>query len=142
MQEWLPDALEELRLDVTGTFLEELDKQNQEVEFRELMTNSVWYVLLNRCGLDVQEYLDAEDFRHITDFNQLKVLGHLGSAVNEISRPVLMQIGRYVLNDLENDLKTVAKEKEVVYNEFNTLICESNTDNTEDREEKKEGNRL
>ena len=138
MQEWLPDALEELRLDVTGTFLEELDEQNQEVEFRELMTNSVWYVLLNRCGLDVQEYLDAEDFRHITDFNQLKILGHLGSAVNEISRPVLMQIGRYVLNDLENDLKTVAKEKEVAYNEFNTLIRESNTDNTEDREEKKE----
>lgn len=138
MQEWLPDALEELRLDVTGTFLEELDEQNQEVEFRELMTNSVWYVLLNRCGLDVQEYLDAEDFRHITDFNQLKVLGHLGSAVNEISRPVLMQIGRYVLNDLENDLKTVAKEKEVAYNEFNTLIRESNTDNTENREEKKE----
>ena len=138
MQEWLPDALEELRLDVTGTFLEELDEQNQEVEFRELMINSVWYVLLNRCGLDVQEYLDAEDFRHITDFNQLKVLGHLGSAVNEISRPVLMQIGRYVLNDLENDLKTVAKEKEVAYNEFNTLIRKSNTDNTEDREEKKE----
>lgn len=137
MQEWLPDALEELRLDVTGTFLEELDEQNQEVEFRELMTNSVWCVLLNRCGLDVQEYLDVEDFRHITDFNQLKVLGHLGSAVNEISRPVLMQIGRYVLNDLENDLKTVAKEKEVAYNEFNTLIRESNTDNEEDREEKR-----
>ena len=39
---------------MTGTFLEELDEQNQEVEFRELMTNSVWYVLLNRCGLDVQ----------------------------------------------------------------------------------------
>ena len=138
MQEWLPDALEELRLDVTGTFLEELDEQNQEVEFRELMTNSVWYVLLNRCGLDVQEYLDAEDFRHITDFNQLKVLGHLGSAVNEISRPVLMQIGRYVLNDLENDLKTVAKEKEVVYNEFNTLIRKSKTNNTENRAENKE----
>lgn len=137
MQEWLPDALEELRLDVTGTFLEELDEQNQEVEFRELMTNSVWCVLLNRCGLDVQEYLDVEDFRHITDFNQLKVLGHLGSAVNEISRPVLMQIGRYVLNDLENDLKTVAKEKEVAYNKFNTLIRESNTDNEEDREEKR-----
>ena len=138
MQEWLPDALEELRLDVTGTFLEELGEQNQEVEFRELMTNSVWYVLLNRCGLDVQEYLDAEDFRHITDFNRLKVLGHLGSAVNEISRPVLMQIGRYVLKDLENDLKTVAKEKEVVYNEFNTLIRKSIKKNVSNKDENKE----
>ncbi len=91
--------------------MEELDEQNQEVEFRELMTNSVWYVLLNRCGLDVQEYLDAEDFRHITDFNQLKVLGHLGSAVNEISRPVLMQIGRYVLNDLGKRSENGCKRK-------------------------------
>ena len=94
MQEWLPDALEELRLDVTGTFLEELDEQNQEVEFRELMTNSVWYVLLNRCGLDVQEYLDAEDFRHITDFNQLKILGHLGSAVNEIRNIIVVILNK------------------------------------------------
>lgn len=138
VQAWLPDAFDELQMDVAGTFLEDLDEQNQKVEFRELMTNSVWYVLLNRCGLDVQEYLDAEDFRHITDFNQLKVMGHLGSSVNEISRPVLMQIGRYVLNDLEKDLKTVAKEKEVAYNEFNTLIHESKTRNTEDREENKE----
>ena len=138
MHDWLPDVFDDLKLDVVGTFLEELDEQNQEIELRELIANSVWYVFLNRCGLDAQEYLDAEDFRYITDFNQLKVLGHLGSAVNEISRPVLMQIGRYVLNDLENDLKTVAKEKEVVYNEFNTLIRESNTNNTEDREENKE----
>ena len=138
VQAWLPDAFDELQMDVAGTFLEDLDEQNQKVEFRELMTNSVWYVLLNRCGLDVQEYLDAEDFRHITDFNQLKVIGHLGSSVNEISRPVLMQIGRYVLNDLEKDLKTVAKEKEVAYNEFNTLIRESKTRNTEDRGENKE----
>ena len=127
-----------LQMDVSGTFLEDLDEQNQKVEFRELMTNSVWYVLLNRCGLDVQEYLDAEDFRHITDFNQLKVMGHLGSSVNEISRPVLMQIGRYVLDDLEKDLKTVAKEKKVAYNKFNTLIRESETKNTEDREKNKE----
>ena len=138
MHDWLPDVFDDLKLDVVGTFLEELDEQNQEIELRELIANSVWYVFLNRCGLDAQEYLDAEDFRYITDFNQLKVLGHLGSAVNEISRPVLMQIGRYVLNDLENDLKTVAKEKEVVYNEFDTLIRESNTNNTEDREENKE----
>ena len=138
VQAWLPDAFDELQMDVAGTFLEDLDEQNQKVEFRELMTNSVWYVLLNRCGLDVQEYLDAEDFRHITDFNQLKVMGHLGSSVNEISRPVLMQIGRYVLNDLEKDLKTVAKENELAYNEFSTLIRESETKNTEDREENKE----
>ena len=114
MQEWLPDALEELRLDVTGTFLEELDEQNQEVEFRELMTNSVWYVLLNRCGLDVQEYLDAEDFRHITDFNQLKILGHLGSAVNEISRPVKVKQGT---QKIEEKIRRKQTMREISYSQ-------------------------
>lgn len=125
VREWLPDAFDELKQDVQGTFLEELDEQNQKVEFRNLMTDSVWYVLLKRCGMDTEEYLSADSLRHITDFNDLRVLGHLGTAVNEICRPILMQLGRYVLMDLENDRKTVAKESEVVYNEFSTLIRES-----------------
>lgn len=125
VREWLPDAFDELKLDVQGTFLEELDEQNQEVEFRDLMTDSVWYVLLKRCGMDTEAYLSADSLRHITDFNDLRVLGHLGIAVNEICRPILMQLGRYVLMDLENDRKTVANESEVVYNGFNTLIRES-----------------
>ena len=139
VREWLPDAFDELKQDVQGTFLEELDEQNQEVEFRDLMTDSVWYVLLKRCGMDTEEYLSADSLRHITDFNDLRVLGHLGTAVNEICRPILMQLGRYVLMDLENDRKTVAKESEVVYNEFNTLIRESEEITTEPEiEENKE----
>ena len=39
---------------------------------------------------------------------------------------------------MEKDLKTLAKEKEVPYNEFNTLIRESKATNKEDREENKE----
>ena len=126
VQEWLPDAFDELLLNVPDTYLEELDEQNQKVEFQELMENSTWYVLLKRSGLDVKEYLGDKDFQKITDFNELKVMVHLGTAVNEICRPILMQLGRYVLTELENDLETVAKEKEVVYNKFNTLIRESN----------------
>ena len=140
VREWLPDAFDELKQDVQGTFLEELDEQNQEVEFRDLMTDSVWYVLLKRCGMDTEAYLSADSLRHITDFNDLRVLGHLGTAVNEICRPILMQLGRYVLMDLENDRKTVAKESEVVYNEFNTLIRESEeiTQESEIEENKEE----
>lgn len=139
VREWLPDAFNELKQDAQGTFLEELDEQNQEVEFRDLMTDSVWYVLLKRCGMDTEAYLSADSLRHITDFNDLRVLGHLGTAVNEICRPILMQLGRYVLMDLENDRKTVAKESEVVYNEFNTLIRESEGITTEPEiEENKE----
>ena len=138
VQEWLPDAFDELLLNVQDTYLEELDEQNQRVEFQELMENSTWYVLLKRSGLDVQEYLGDEDFQKITDFNELKVMVHLGTAVNEICRPILMQLGRYVLTELENDLETVAKEKEVVYNEFNTLIRESNNIMEDNNRQEKE----
>ena len=123
VQEWLPDAFDELLLNVPDTYLEELDEQNQKVEFQELMENSTWYVLLKRSGLDVKE---------------LKVMVHLGTAVNEICRPILMQLGRYVLTELENDLETVAKEKEVVYNKFNTLIRESNNITQDDNRQEKE----
>ena len=70
----------------------------------------------------IRDSLDAEDFRHITDFNQLKVLGHLGSAVNEISRPVLMQIGRYVLESMESNCSMIEKipPKGVSFSDF---IC-------------------
>ena len=138
VQEWLPDAFDELLLNVPDTYLEELDEQNQRVEFQELMENSTWYVLLKRSGLDVKEYLSDEDFQKITDFNELKVMVHLGTAVNEICRPILMQLGRYVLTELENDLETVAKEKEVVYNEFSTLIRESNNITEDDNRQEKE----
>ena len=135
----LPDSFDELKEDMEGTFLEELDVLNQEKEFRELMTESVWYVLLKRCGIDPSLYLQADDFRNITDFNKLSVIGHLGTGVNEISRPILMQLGRYIHNHLERELKTVAKEKEVVYNDFNTLIRETydeeNNDNAKGKEE-------
>ena len=138
VQEWLPDAFDELLLNVPDTYLEELDEQNQKVEFQELMENSTWYVLLKRSGLDVKEYLGDEDFQKITDFNELKVMVHLGTAVNEICRPILMQLGRYVLTELENDLETVAKDREVVYNEFSTLIRESNNIIQDDNRQKKE----
>ncbi len=138
VQEWLPDAFDELLLNVPDTYLEELDEQNQRVEFQELMENSTWYVLLKRSGLDVKEYLGDEDFQKITDFNELKVMVHLGTAVNEICRPILMQLGRYVLTELENDLETVAKEKEVVHNKFSTLIRESNNITEDDNRQEKE----
>lgn len=138
VQEWLPDAFDELLLNVPDTYLEELDEQNQKVEFQELMENSTWYVLLKRSGLDVKEYLGDEDFQKITDFNELKVMVHLGTAVNEICRPILMQLGRYVLTELENDLETVAKDREVVYNKFNTLIRKSNNITQDDNRQKKE----
>ena len=55
------DYLEDLRYDARDSLLEELDDLNLEVRFRKLLTASVQYTILTRCGLDPGEYLEDED---------------------------------------------------------------------------------
>lgn len=76
--------------------LEELDDLNREIRFRDTLVHSVQYMLLFRCGYDVDVYLEPDDFSYITDFNSLATVSQLGFAVNEISKPILMDIGREI----------------------------------------------
>lgn len=87
--EYLPDLLYERE----DSFLEELDDFNVEVLFRNTLRASVQYAVLSRCGLDVSRYLDAEDFREITNFNTTAALACLGTAVSQGSRELLLEIG-------------------------------------------------
>ena len=50
VRENLSDYLETFSYSVEGSFLEEMDDLNLEVRFRELLTNSLHYTLLRRCG--------------------------------------------------------------------------------------------
>ena len=75
--EYLPDLLYERE----DSFLEGLDDFNVEVLFRNTLRASVQYAVLSRCGLDVNRYLDTEDFREITNFNTTAALACLGTAV-------------------------------------------------------------
>ena len=55
------DHLTDLAYDVGGSLLEELDDLNLEVRYRNVLTASVQYTLLTRCGLDPSDYLEDED---------------------------------------------------------------------------------
>ena len=54
----MPDYLSELKTLTEGSFLEELDELNLEVEYRRAVQNSIGYMLLVRCGLDPSEYFE------------------------------------------------------------------------------------
>ena len=58
----MPDYLAELKTLTEGSFLEELDELNLEVEYRRAVQNSIGYMLLVRCGLDPSEYFEDMDF--------------------------------------------------------------------------------
>lgn len=81
---------------VEGSFLEELDELNQMVRFREMLTNSVQYMLLYRCGLEPENTFDTEDFSFITDFNTLAAVSQIGYATSEVAKPILVDIGREI----------------------------------------------
>ena len=122
--EYLPDLLYERE----DSFLEELDDFNVEVLFRNTLRASVQYAVLSRCGLDVSRYLDAEDFREITNFNTTAALACLGTAVSQGSRELLLEIGDTIRKiEREKVKNSLAKSGVEPYNDkgnFSTLKCE------------------
>ena len=141
-REMVADSLEEyldgLEYAAEGTYLEDLDEVTIRSDFRQLATDSVYYMLCRRCGLEPMELLEEEDFMHITDYNRLSVLTFLGNAASQISESVLIDIGRTVHKiSLEEARKEVENSNERNYNNFTTLIREIKN---QDAETKKEEN--
>ena len=141
-REMVSDNLEEyldgLEYAVEGTYLEDLDEVTIRSDFRQLATDSVYYLLSRRCGLDPMELLEEEDFMHITDYNRLSVLTFLGNAASQLSESILIDIGKTVHKiSLEEERKEVEKSNERNYNSFTTLMREIKN---QDAETKKEEN--
>ncbi len=90
------DHLRDLSYDTENSLLEGLDEFNLEVRFRDLLTASVQYTVLTRCGMDPSQYLEDEDLSGIVEFSTPAVLHHLGDAASTVSMNILMEIGRAV----------------------------------------------
>ena len=141
-REMVSDNLEEyldgLEYAVEGTYLEDLDEVTIRSDFRQLATDSVYYLLSRRCGLDPMELLEEEDFMHITDYNRLSVLTFLGNTASQLSESILIDIGKTVHKiSLEEARKEVENFNERNYNNFTTLMRETKN---RDAETKKEEN--
>ena len=141
-REMVADSLEEyldgLEYAAEGTYLEDLDEVTIRSDFRQLATDSVYYMLCRRCGLEPMELLEEEDFMHITDYNRLSVLTFLGNAASQLSESILIDIGKTVHKiSLEEARKEVENSNERNYNNFTTLMRETKN---RDAETKKEEN--
>lgn len=134
----LEEYLDGLEYAVEGTYLEDLDEVTIRSDFRQLATDSVYYLLSRRCGLDPMELLEEEDFMHITDYNRLSVLTFIGNAASQLSESILIDIGKTVHKiSLEEARKEVENSNERNYNNFITLMREIKN---RDAETKKEEN--
>ena len=94
----LQDYFSQLKGFTRDSFLEELDDLNVEVCYRRLVTNSVAFMLMSRCGLDTNEHFDREDFEGIINFNTPATINALGIATSDISEMALKEISLAIQN--------------------------------------------
>ena len=94
------DCYEELASDMEylkeGSFLEELDGLNIAVRVRETLADSIAYTVLKRCGMDDAELAEEIQFPYIHEFNTVETLSHIGDSISDLSKPVLMEIGKAI----------------------------------------------
>ena len=96
--EYWEEHQQDFRYIVDGSFLEDYDELNIEVQFKAAATVSIAYALMSRCGLEPEQYFSHEDFMPIFDFNTPATIGALGTAVSQINQQVLRQIGVTIQN--------------------------------------------
>ncbi len=79
-----------------GSFLEELDGLNIAVRVRETLADSIAYTVLKRCGMEDAELAEEIQFPYIHEFNTIETLSHIGDSISDLSKPVLMEIGKAI----------------------------------------------
>lgn len=97
-EEYWDEHRQDILYIVDGSFLEEYDEYNTEVQFKSAATVSITYALMSRCGLEPEQYFGHEDFMPIFDFNTPAAIGALGTAVSQVNQQVLRQIGVTIQN--------------------------------------------
>ena len=97
-EEYWDEHRQDILYIVDGSFLEEYDEYNIEVQFKSAATVSITYALMSRCGLEPEQYFGHEDFMPIFDFNTPAAIGALGTAISQVNQQVLRQIGVTIQN--------------------------------------------
>ena len=91
-KEYWKDHKRDILYNIDDSYLDGYDEFNTEVQFRNAAKVSITYMLMSRCGLEPEAYLEPEDFMPVFDFNTPAAVAALGTAISEISQQVLRQI--------------------------------------------------
>ena len=90
------DFKDTIMLAVHGSSLDGLDEDNVALRFRSAVTVSLSFLLLARCGFDLDSYFTPEDFECISEFDTRVTILTLGNAVSESANVILRQVERAV----------------------------------------------
>ena len=102
------------------SFLEGLDEYSVEVQAKSLLSSSIAYMVMVRCGIDTETYLDKDDFRNITDFNTPELVNIFGTATSDVAEMALGEISDTILKlqkEEKRRSRTFAGKNAEQYNE-------------------------
>ena len=92
----IPDYLQDLYYATEGSFLEEVDNDIVASIYKNVVANSVAYMMMSRLGVDTDGYFELDDFRDVTNFNTQETLNALGFATSDIAEMGLTEISKTI----------------------------------------------
>lgn len=92
----IPDYLQDLYYATEGSSLEEVDNDIVASIYKNVVANSVAYMMMSRLGVDTDGYFELDDFRDVTNFNTQETLNALGFATSDIAEMGLTELSKTI----------------------------------------------
>ncbi len=94
VSESLASDLEKMK---KGSTLEYQSERTTKEEFHQTLSNSIAYSILKRCGIAENVLKKTIKFPYIHHFDTMQTLSQLGTNVSDLTKPVLVEIGKVVM---------------------------------------------
>lgn len=92
----IPDYLQDLYYATEGSSFEEVEEDIVAFIYKNVVANSVTYMMMSRLGVDTDGYFELDDFRDVTNFNTQETLNALGFATSDIAEMGLTEISKTI----------------------------------------------
>ena len=124
----IPDYLQDLYYATEGSSFEEVDNDIVASIYKNVVANSVAYMMMSRLGVDTDGYFELDDFRDVTNFNTQETLNALGFATSDIAEMGLTEISKTITALNRQNRIIVGRDR----NEYNKV--ENNDERSLDNE--------
>ena len=92
------DYISDLLFYRDNSLLENIEEEQVKEIFHKVLSNSIAFTMMKRCGLDPNEYFSIEDFKELELFNSYDTITRLGVANSEIAEMGLREIYSTIKN--------------------------------------------
>ena len=129
----MTDYLSDFILYKDNSAFENADNDEIKNVFQIILSNSIAYSIMNRCGINPNEYFQENDFVYVKAFDSYDTITRLGIATSEITEMGLKEIYSTIKKLRVNEIEKIHtfefdSNKEYDYSEIKNVIERSDFD--------------